>query len=107
MDFNVDALSFCVNFATYDGEGNTASAYTLVSAAEVLEDPEAVPGVTGLEVSRRGDSGSSLSFTVPVASLTSALDEEEGGGGLNLVFARGSTPTLGYHGPNKACFKIG
>lgn len=104
-------------------EGNTPAAYTLVSAAEVFQDPEAIPGLTGMEVSRGGGDNagtSSLSFTAPVSSLVSlapaSTAEEEGGAGggerggggeLNLVYARGSSPTLGYHGRNKACFKIG
>jgi hypothetical protein len=25
---------------------------------------------------------------------------------INVLFAHGTTPTIGYHGPNKACFVI-
>ena len=107
-------------------KGDAAAAYALVSVAEILEEPEAIPGLTDLVVARGGggggdgaetSGGSSMSFTAPVASLAPALDVDDevedeggggggGGGGLNVVYARGSSPTLGYHGPNKACFMI-
>lgn len=59
----VNTCHVCIQ-RLYVGVGDTAAAYTLVSAAKVVKNPEAIPGLASLDVARSGNSGASLSFTV-------------------------------------------